>query len=84
MEEVDDFRSVIDDFCQHIAAQGTQLRAVVVYIACHGMQIDGEVYLVPADANLKRVDSVSGKCLALSELVKKISTFSENEWTEPR
>ncbi|MEQ1577245.1 MAG: caspase family protein [Hyphomicrobium sp.] len=53
---------------------GRRLRASdsvgVFYYAGHGVQIDGENYLIPADADIKELEEVALNGVSLSELMK--------------
>ena len=48
----------------------------VVYYAGHGMQVDGENYLIPADAKLERPRDLAYEALPLSLMLDEISQAS--------
>jgi uncharacterized caspase-like protein len=49
----DEMNQTVGDFASRIAAKGADTVALVFY-AGHGLQIDGENYLVPVDVDPKR------------------------------
>ena len=51
-------------------SNSNQLRVVVIFLACHALQLGGEVFLVPASAKLNT--KVRDKCVALSEVAKLV------------
>lgn len=61
-------RRAIAEFRQ--IAQGADI--AIVYFAGHGVEIDGQNYLVPADAVLGDVKFVRAECVALSELLDEL------------
>ncbi len=60
-------REAIKQF-QTAAARG-RAQAVAVYYAGHGVQMNGENYLVPVDADIKEAKHISSLTLPLKELV---------------
>ena len=55
----DEMRARLSDFAGQVAAKGADTVALVFY-AGHGLQIDGENYLVPVDVDPKREEAEDG------------------------
>jgi uncharacterized caspase-like protein len=62
-------RRVIADF--GIAADGADMAAI--YFAGHGMEVDGENYLLPVDAELDHLRRVRAETCALNELLADVA-----------
>jgi hypothetical protein len=67
----DDMRQVISDFSARIAAKGPNTVALVFY-AGHGLQVDGENFLVPVDAKLARETDVPEQSVRLFDVMKAL------------
>ena len=68
-------------FCPHIERAGPELCVVSVFVACHGVQVKNELFLVPSDEAIVDERTVSPKiykqsikdnCVSLSELVASV------------
>src|SRR5438874_2481727 len=59
----------IQDFANSVAAKGSDNVALIFY-AGHGLQIDGENFLVPIDATIQQMGDVAANTLALADLMK--------------
>lgn len=70
-----DMRRVIRDFALQAAAKGPDTVALIFY-AGHGLQIDGENYLVPVDANIQRESDVAIETVRLSDVMNALTTAS--------
>jgi uncharacterized caspase-like protein len=70
-----DLRRAIRDFAAKVSAKGTDTVALVFY-AGHGLQIDGENYLVPVDANIQRESDVAIEAVRLTDLMNALGTTS--------
>src|SRR3979411_2741830 len=62
-----DMRQAISDFAAKVAASGPDT-VVAVFYAGHGMQIDGENYLVPVDVDPKREADIPLQAVRLNDL----------------
>ena len=80
--QLEDFQQLYDeegDFCTKVKQHSTTLRAVVVYAACHGVQIQNDVYLVPTDAkvndrNTKSYkDSIERQCVKVKDIADHVT-----------
>jgi uncharacterized caspase-like protein len=60
-----DMRQTISDFAVKVAASGPDTIALVFY-AGHGLQIDGENYLIPVDVDPKREADIPLQAVRLS------------------
>ncbi|WP_300449919.1 caspase family protein [Accumulibacter sp.] len=60
--------AAIDEFGRAIKPGG----AAVVFYAGHGMQVSGENYLIPVDADLKRESDVQSMTLNLATILRKL------------
>lgn len=63
-------RRAIDDFGKRMESAQTAL----FFYAGHGLQIDGENYLIPVDANVRRAEDVDIASVALSRLLKRMNS----------
>jgi uncharacterized caspase-like protein len=59
----------IQDFANNVATKGSDSVALIYY-AGHGVQVDGENFLVPVDATIQQVGDVASNTLALADLMK--------------
>ena len=68
-----ELRQAIGDFAGKVAAKGPNTVALVFY-AGHGLQIDGENFLVPVDASLKREADVPLQSLRLNDVMNTLAS----------
>src|SRR5487761_2745484 len=66
-----DMRQTISDFAAKVAASGPDTVALVYY-AGHGLQIDGENYLVPVDVDPKREADIPLQAVRLNDLMNTL------------
>lgn len=52
--------------------KATKAEAAVIFYAGHGLQVDGENYLIPVDASLKSRDDLRVQALQASEIYKEL------------
>jgi uncharacterized caspase-like protein len=69
----DEMRATISDFAGQIAAKGADTVALVFY-AGHGLQIDGENYLVPVDVDPKREADIPLQAVRLNDILNTLSS----------
>lgn len=55
-----------------IEASRAIVRAVIVYVACHAVQVKSEIYLIPCTADLTEEEDISDQCYELSALIAEI------------
>ncbi len=67
-------RSTFREFLDRVAASGPDTVAFVYY-AGHGLQFEGENYLVPVDAHIARDADVPLAAIRLTDLVKPLATL---------
>jgi len=67
-------RSALREFLDKAAASGPDTVALVYY-AGHGLQFEGENYLVPVDARIARDADVPLAAIRLNDLVKPLATL---------
>jgi Caspase domain len=67
-----DMLKVISDFAASVAARGPDTVALIFY-AGHGVQIDGENFLVPVDVNLQREEDVPLQTVRLNDLMNRLA-----------
>jgi uncharacterized caspase-like protein len=67
-----EMRQVIGDFAAEAARRGPDA-VVLVFYAGHGLQIDGENYLVPIDVNLTKETDVPLQAVRLADLMNVLS-----------
>lgn len=65
---LDRLQAAIDEFGRAIKPGG----AALVFYAGHGMQVNGENYLIPVDADLKRETDMQAKTLNLAAILRKL------------
>ena len=63
----------VGDFAAKIAAKGPDTVALVFY-AGHGMQIDGENYLVPVDVDPKRETDIPLQAVRLNDVLNTLNS----------
>ena len=66
-----DMHRLTNEFAARVTAKGTNTVALVFY-AGHGLQVDGENFLVPVDAHIKREADVSAQTLPLGDMLKAL------------
>ena len=68
-----DMNAQVGDFASRIAAKGPDTVALVFY-AGHGMQIDGENYLVPVDVDPKREADIPLQAVRLNDVLNTLNS----------
>jgi Caspase domain len=68
-----DMNDKVGEFAAKIAAKGPDTVALVFY-AGHGLQIDGENYLVPVDVDLKRETDVPLQAVRLNDVLNTLNS----------
>jgi len=68
-----DMNERVGDFAAKIAAKGPDTVALVFY-AGHGMQIDGENYLVPVDVDPKRETDIPLQAVRLNDVLNTLNS----------
>ena len=69
---------VRQDFCPHIMRAGPSLKVISIFIACHAVQREDELYFIPggADFDLNNLEdlqlALQYHCYTLSELVESV------------
>src|SRR5262245_22503509 len=66
-----DMRRAVRDFSARIADKGPDTIALFFY-AGHGVQVDGENFLIPVDARIQRESDVAIEALRLVDVVKSL------------
>ena len=66
-------REVVSDFAGKVAAKGADTVALVFY-AGHGLQIDGENYLVPIDIDPKREADIPIQAVRLNDILNTLTS----------
>jgi hypothetical protein len=69
-----EMRQTISDFAAKVAASGPDTIALVFY-AGHGLQIDGENYLVPVDVDPKREADIPLQAVRLNDLLNTLGAL---------
>ena len=69
-----DMRQAVSDFAAKVAASGPDTVALVFY-AGHGLQIDGENYLVPVDVDPKREADIPLQAVRLNDLMNTLAAL---------
>jgi len=69
-----DMRQAISDFAAKVAEKGPDTVALVFY-AGHGLQIDGENYLVPVDVDPKREADIPLQAVRLNDLMNTLGAL---------
>jgi hypothetical protein len=69
-----EMRQAISDFAAKVAASGPDTVALVFY-AGHGLQIDGENYLVPVDVDPKREADIPLQAVRLNDLMNTLGAL---------
>jgi hypothetical protein len=68
-------REVVSDFAGKVAAKGADTVALVFY-AGHGLQIDGENFLVPIDIDPKREADIPIQAVRLNDILNTLTSVS--------
>ncbi|MFL6951750.1 MAG: caspase family protein [Xanthobacteraceae bacterium] len=68
-----EMRRTIGDFASMVADKGPDTVALVFY-AGHGLQVDGENYLVPVDAKIQREADVPLQAMRLADLMNALAS----------
>src|SRR4029453_17640401 len=66
-------REAVSDFAGKVAAKGADTVALVFY-AGHGLQIDGENYLVPVDIDPKREADIPLQAVRLNDILNTLAS----------
>ncbi len=69
----DDLRKAVGDFAAKIAESGPDTVALMFY-AGHGLQIDGENYLVPVDVDPKRETDIPLQAVRLNDVLNTLAS----------
>ena len=69
-----EMRQTISDFAAKVAASGPDTVALVYY-AGHGLQIDGENYLIPVDVDPKREADIPLQAVRLNDLMNTLGAL---------
>ncbi len=69
-----DMRAAVGDFAAKIAASGPDTVALMFY-AGHGLQIDGENYLVPVDVDPKRETDIPLQAVRLNDVMNTLGSL---------
>jgi uncharacterized caspase-like protein len=69
-----DMRRTIGDFASMVTEKGPDTVAFVFY-AGHGVQVDGENFLIPVDAQIKREADVPLQAMRLADLMNALSAI---------
>jgi uncharacterized caspase-like protein len=72
--DADLLRQTLRDFVDTVAKAGPDTVAAV-YLAGHGLQLDGENYLVPVDADIFEASDVSLRALRLSDQIQALAAL---------
>lgn len=67
-----EMRKTIGEFARKVASKGPDTVALVYY-GGHGLQVDGDNYLVPIDANIKQEADVPLQTLRLADLMNSLA-----------
>jgi hypothetical protein len=68
-----DLRRTVGEFAARIAAKGPDTTALVFY-AGHGMQVDGENFLIPVDIDPKRETDIPLQAVRLNDLLNTLTS----------
>ena len=67
-----DMRRAVKAFAAKIAKSGSETVALVYY-AGHGVQVDGENFLVPVDARIEKEADIAGASIRLAEVMNALA-----------
>jgi caspase domain-containing protein len=73
-----EMRATIGDFAARVAAKGPDTVALV-FFAGHGVQIDGENFLVPVDARVERETDVPLQAVRLADLMNALAAVPSSK-----
>jgi uncharacterized caspase-like protein len=68
-----DMRRALRDFAADVSLKGPDA-VVLVYFAGHGLQIEGENYLVPVDARVERESDVAIEAVRLADVMSALAS----------
>jgi hypothetical protein len=68
-----DLRRTVGEFAARIAAKGPDTTALIFY-AGHGIQVDGENYLIPVDVDPKRETDIPLQAVRLNDLLNTLTS----------
>jgi uncharacterized membrane protein YgcG len=68
-----DLRRTVGEFAARIAAKGPDTTALMFY-AGHGIQVDGENYLIPVDVDPKRETDIPLQAVRLNDLLNTLTS----------
>jgi hypothetical protein len=68
-----DLRGTLGEFAARISAKGPDTTALVFY-AGHGIQVDGENYLIPVDVDPKRETDIPLQAVRLNDLLNTLTS----------
>src|SRR5713226_4597111 len=68
-----DMRETVGDFAAKVAAKGPDTVALVFY-AGHGLEIDGENFLVPVDVDPKRETDIPLQAVRLNDILNTLTS----------
>jgi uncharacterized caspase-like protein len=68
-----DLRRTVGEFAAKIAAKGPDTTALLFY-AGHGMQVDGENFLIPADIDPKRETDIPLQAVRLNDVLNTLTS----------
>lgn len=69
----DQLREKVSEFASRVAAKGPDTVALVFY-AGHGLQIDGENYLIPVDIDVKREADIPIQAVRLNDILNTLTS----------
>ena len=69
----EDLRTKVHEFVEEIAGKGEDSVALI-YFAGHGVQIDGDNYLVPVDANIENEADVPLEAVRLADIMNELDS----------
>jgi hypothetical protein len=69
----DQLREKVSEFASQVAAKGPDTVALVFY-AGHGLQIDGENYLIPVDIDVKREADIPIQAVRLNDILNTLTS----------
>ncbi len=72
-----DMRRTVRDFAAKLATKGKDTIALI-YFAGHGLQIDGQNYLLPVDAKITKQSDVALEAVRLADIMNLLSTIPSN------
>src|SRR5712692_6318098 len=72
-----EMREKVSDFAVKVAAKGPDTVALVFY-AGHGLQIDGENFLVPVDVDPKRETDIPLQAVRLNDILNTLTVLSKS------